>query len=115
MGKNTDTRRAAAGLFDIESPMAIELRRIMIRLGRQLELSDKKTIMVTSAERGEGKSLFSLHFSLVLAYHLPARILLIDGDVRRPVQHRVFDEKLSPGWWICWKPMWASGPSCLPW
>ena len=38
--------------------------------------------MVTSAERGEGKSLFSLHFALVLAYHLPSRILLVDADAR---------------------------------
>ena len=30
-------KRDGGGLFDIESPMAIELRRIMIRLGRQLE------------------------------------------------------------------------------
>jgi capsular exopolysaccharide synthesis family protein len=97
MAKNTDSRRAATGLFDIESPMAIELRRIMIRLGKDMDLGKKTAIMVTSAERGEGKSLFSLHFSLVLAYHMSCRILLIDGDVRRPVQHTVFEEELAPG------------------
>jgi len=85
------------GLIDIESPMAIEMRRIMIRIGRQLDLERKRTLMVTSAERGEGKSLFSLHFSLVLAYHLPRRVLLLDGDIRRPVQHTVFQAKKSPG------------------
>ncbi len=86
-----------SGLFDIESPMAIELRRIMIRIGRHLDLDRKRAIMVTSAERGEGKSLFSLHFALVLAYHLPYRILLLDGDIRRPVQHTVFKAKIAPG------------------
>jgi capsular exopolysaccharide synthesis family protein len=84
-------------LFDIESPLAIELRRIMIRLSRNLDLDRKRCIMVTSAELGEGKSLFALHFSLVLAYHLRQRILLIDGDVRRPVQHTVFQVPRSPG------------------
>lgn len=84
-------------LFDIESPMAIELRRIMIQVGRQIDLDRKRALMVTSAERGEGKSLFSLHFALVLAYHLPSRILLLDADVRRPVQHTVFQQKVSPG------------------
>jgi len=88
---------AAGGLFDVESPMAIELRRIMIRLGRQLDLERKRAIMVTSAARGEGKSLFSLHFSLILAYHLPRRVLLLDADIRRPVQHTVFQESLAPG------------------
>lgn len=84
-------------LFDIESPMAVELRRIMIRLGRRTDLERKRALMVTSAQRGEGKSLFSLNFSLILAYHLQKRILLIDGDVRRPVQHGVFEVPLSPG------------------
>ena len=93
----TSSKREAGGLFDIESPMAIELRRIMIRLGRQLDLERKRAIMVTSAERGEGKSLFSLHFSLVLAYHLQKEILLLDADVRRPVQHTVFQVPLAPG------------------
>ena len=91
------TKRDGGGLFDIESPMAIELRRIMIRLGRQLDLERKRAIMVTSAERGEGKSLFSLHFALVLAYHLQKEVLLMDADVRRPVQHQVFQVPLEPG------------------
>ena len=106
MSKKADKRpvedRAGAGtpggpLFDVESPMAIELRRIMIRVGRQLDLDRKRAILVTSAERGEGKSLFSLHFALVLAHHLPRRVLLVDGDVRRPVQHTVFQSPLGPG------------------
>ncbi len=88
---------SGGGLFDIESPMAIELRRIMIRLGRQLDLDRKRAILITSAERGEGKSLFSLHFALVLAYHLQKEILLLDADVRRPTQHTVFQVPLSPG------------------
>jgi len=92
------TKRGGVGnLFDIESPMAIELRRIMIQVGRLLDLDRKRSLMITSAERGEGKSLFSLHFALVLAYHLPSRILLLDADVRRPVQHTVFQSKVSPG------------------
>jgi capsular exopolysaccharide synthesis family protein len=91
------TQGGIGNLFDIESPMAIELRRIMIRVGRQLDLDRKLALMVTSAERGEGKSLFSLHFALVLAYHLSARVLLLDADVRRPVQHTVFQSKVSPG------------------
>jgi capsular exopolysaccharide synthesis family protein len=88
---------ALHNLFDIESPMAIELRRIMIQVGRQLDLDRKRALMVTSAERGEGKSLFSLHFSLVLSYHLTSRVVLLDADVRRPVQHTVFQTKVAPG------------------
>ncbi|MCB1151132.1 hypothetical protein KDK88_06260 [bacterium] len=35
--------------FDIESPMAIELRRIMIRLNPTLDLERKRVIMVFSS------------------------------------------------------------------
>lgn len=84
-------------LFEVESPMATELRRIMIRLGRTVDFDRKLALMVCSAESGEGKSLFSLHFSLVLAYHLQRRVLLLDGDMRRPVQHMVFGAEISPG------------------
>ena len=91
-------KKKSKGLdFDIESPLAIELRRIMIRLNRELDLDRKRTLMVTSSERGEGKSLFSLHFSQVLAQHMQKRILLIDGDLRRPVQHTVFGTGRGPG------------------
>jgi len=94
---STPVNRNTSGLFDIESPMAIELRRIMIRVGRKVDLERRCALMVTSAERGEGKSLFSLHFALVLAYHVSRRILLLDADVRRPVQHTVFETPVAPG------------------
>ncbi|MHB8078571.1 MAG: CpsD/CapB family tyrosine-protein kinase [Candidatus Krumholzibacteriia bacterium] len=84
-------------LFDIESPLAIELRRIMIRLGRSVDFDRPRCLMVTSAQRGEGKSLFSSHFSLVLAHHMKKRVLLVDGDLRRPVQHVVYQVPREPG------------------
>lgn len=91
------TERAETRLFDIESPLAIELRRIMIRLSRLLDLDRPRCLMVTSAQRGEGKSLFASHFALVLAHHLRKRILLVDGDLRRPVQHTVYQVPRAPG------------------
>ncbi len=99
MGNVSEPRNLAGSgqMFDIESPMAIELRRIMIRLSRHLDFDRKRALMVTSAQRGEGKSLFALHFSLVLAYHMAKRIVLVDADVRRPVQHGVFEVDLAPG------------------
>ncbi len=83
--------------FDIESPLAIEMRRIMIRINRELDFDRKRIVMITSSERGEGKSLFSLHFALVLANHMRKRVLLIDGDMRRPVQHTVFGIEKDTG------------------
>lgn len=90
-------RRPPGNAFHFESPLAIELRRIMIRLGKVLDLESQQTIMVTSAQRGEGKSLFSQYLAQVLAHHLKGKVLLIDGDIRLPVQHTVFDVQRSPG------------------
>jgi capsular exopolysaccharide synthesis family protein len=84
-------------ILDIESPMAIELRRIMIRLNNELDFERKRCLLITSAERGEGKSLFALNFSLVLASHMNKKVLLVDGDMRRPVQHNAFNVNISPG------------------
>ncbi len=93
------SRRRPSGpeAFDSESALAIELRRILMRLARRIDLDRPQALMVTSAELGEGKSLFCLHFSLVLAHHLRKRVLLIDGDTRRPVQHEKFHVPRAPG------------------
>lgn len=83
--------------FDPESALAIELRRILIRLSRKIDLERRRSLMITSAELGEGKSLFALHFAIVMARHLRKRVLLIDADTRRPVQHQMLQVPRSPG------------------
>ena len=48
-----------------------------------------KTILVTSATRGEGKSTISSNLAVALAQR-GNRVLLIDADMRRPSQHNTF-------------------------
>ncbi len=52
-----------------------------------------RSILVTSAQEGEGKSL-TLHALALALAGLGKSVLVIDGDMRRPVQHRLF--RLSP-------------------
>ncbi|MFB0872005.1 MULTISPECIES: GumC family protein [unclassified Sphingobium] len=52
-----------------------------------------RSILVTSAQEGEGKSLTLNALSLALA-RLGKRVLVIDADMRRPAQHRLF--RLTP-------------------
>ena len=55
-----------------------------------------KTILVTSATRGEGKSTISSNLAVALAQR-GSRVLLIDADMRRPSQHNTFPkEQLLP-------------------
>ena len=48
-----------------------------------------KTVLVTSATRGEGKSTISSNLAVALAQR-GDRVLLIDADMRRPSQHSTF-------------------------
>jgi succinoglycan biosynthesis transport protein ExoP len=55
-----------------------------------------KTLVVTSAAPGEGKTLTSANLSVTFAYD-GLRVLLIDCDVRRPRLHGMFQVPRSPG------------------
>lgn len=53
-------------------------------------------VAVTSPGPGEGKSTTAANLALALS-HGGSRVLLIDGDLRRPQQHRAFGLVQSPG------------------
>jgi tyrosine-protein kinase Etk/Wzc len=55
-----------------------------------------RTVVVTSAEPGEGKTVSAANLAVSLA-GLKQRVLLIDADLRRPRLHEMFGEDLTPG------------------
>lgn len=61
-----------------------------------LSTSDKKIIAVSSSAPSEGKSTFSSNISIALS-QLDNKILLIDADMRKPVQHMIFGIKNKLG------------------
>jgi polysaccharide chain length determinant protein (PEP-CTERM system associated) len=54
-----------------------------------IEAENCKVILVTSATRGDGKSLTCMNLAISLATDLNKRILVIDSDMRRPTAHRL--------------------------
>jgi polysaccharide chain length determinant protein (PEP-CTERM system associated) len=54
-----------------------------------LEAAGCRVILVTSAARGDGKSLTCMNLALSLSSDLGRRVLVIDGDLRRPSAHRL--------------------------
>ena len=54
-----------------------------------LEAAGCRVILVTSAQRGDGKSLTCMNLALSLASDLGRRVLVIDGDLRRPSAHKL--------------------------
>src|SRR5207245_1166923 len=55
-----------------------------------------RTVMITSAVAGEGKTSLSCHLATSLA-RAGRKTLLIDGDLRRPSVHKMFDLPVDPG------------------
>jgi len=68
-------------------------RTMLLRATRDEGL---RVIMITSATMGEGKSTLAGHLATSLA-RSGRRVLLVDGDLRRPIAHRVYEIPLSPG------------------
>jgi polysaccharide chain length determinant protein (PEP-CTERM system associated) len=54
-----------------------------------LEDHSRQVVLVTSAARGDGKSLTTMNLALTFACDLNRRVLLIDADLRRPTAHRL--------------------------
>jgi capsular exopolysaccharide synthesis family protein len=55
-----------------------------------------RVLMITSANSGEGKTSLSGHLAASLA-RAGFRTLLVDGDLRSPVLHRLFGQERGPG------------------
>lgn len=69
------------------------LRTKIVLLFREKE---EKSIIITSLEKGEGKSTMAANLALSLSQQ-NQRILLIDGDLRRGTLHEFFGMEQSPG------------------
>ena len=82
---------------DFETPLAVEMRRLYTKLRPRLQANDSKVLMVTSAERGEGKSTTSSNLAVTIARHRRTRTVLVDGDLRRSNLHKLFEMPREPG------------------
>jgi capsular exopolysaccharide synthesis family protein len=61
-----------------------ECRLIRSRVRETMRARKAKTLMLTSSSAGEGKTLLSVNLAYALSQLENTRILLIDGDLRRP-------------------------------
>lgn len=74
----------------LDSRSVEQYRRLAARLHIAQAERGTKVVMVSSALPGEGKTLTAANIALTLSHSYKRRVLLIDGDLRRPWIHELF-------------------------
>lgn len=65
------------------------MKKLARKVRSQMQEDDAKTLMVASVAENEGKSTVAANLALALAEE-SARVLLIDADLRKPAQYKIF-------------------------
>ena len=94
---DTKEQKAIYDIFDQESPIAKEMRRLYSNIRHGHSKRDMRSFLVTSAHRGEGKSTVASHLALTVARFRGKKSLIVDADLRRPRLHEIFDVPKEPG------------------
>lgn len=87
--------------YDGEAPIAIEMRRLYHNAQRREDGKHNKSFLVTSSNRGEGKSTIASWMAVTVAQFPRNKVLLIDADLRRPQAHKLFGLKNAVGMKDC--------------
>ena len=74
----------------LDSRSVEQYRRLAARLHLAQAQRGTKVVMISSALPGEGKTLTAANVALTLSHSYKRRVLLIDGDLRRPWVHELF-------------------------
>lgn len=78
------------------SPVAEAYRALRTNLTFATSEAGPRTVVVTSAAPGDGKSTSAANLAITLALQ-GGRVLLVDADLRRGVLHRIFNVPQEPG------------------
>jgi len=80
-----------------QSLAAEQYRSLRTRIKRAENGRALRAIVVTSPNKGDGKSLTAANLAVTMAQEFQQRVLLIDCDFRRPSVHRLFGIPEGPG------------------
>lgn len=94
-GSERSAKLVTAG--EVKSLVGEEYNQLATTLHQMQIERNAKVAMLTSAARGEGKTLTAANLALTLSESHGRRVLLVDADLRRPTMHDVFGVPQSPG------------------
>lgn len=84
------TKEKLVTLLAPRSPISEAYRALRTNIQFAAVDGPLKSIVVTSSGPGEGKSTTAANLAIVLA-QAGRRVIIVDADLRRPVQHRIFE------------------------
>ncbi|RXH54587.1 tyrosine-protein kinase family protein [Granulicella sibirica] len=74
-----------------------QFRSLRSRMQEFRENHTLKSILISSGHPQEGKSFVAANLAISFARHKASRVLLIDGDMRRPSLHKLLGAPCDPG------------------
>ena len=93
----TDFKRRLITYEDPKSPISESYRSLRTNISYASTVDKKiKSLLISSSQPGEGKSTTAANLAIAFA-QLRKKTLLVDADLRKPVQHNVFGHDRGPG------------------
>ena len=76
---------------------AEQYRQLRTRLAHAEGANNLRTVLVTSPQKGEGKSVTSANLALTMAQELQRRVVIVEADLRKPSMQQLFGLPPGPG------------------
>jgi capsular exopolysaccharide synthesis family protein len=92
----TDFRRRLITYEDPKSPISESYRSLRTNISYASVDKKIQSLLISSSQPGEGKSTTTANLAIAFA-QLRKKTLLVDADLRKPVQHNVFGHSRGPG------------------
>lgn len=80
-----------------KSLAAEQYRQLRTRLSHAEGASTLRTVLITSPQKGEGKSVTAANLALTMAQELHRRVILVEADLRKPSLQHLFGLPPGPG------------------
>jgi capsular exopolysaccharide synthesis family protein len=74
-----------------------QYRQLRTRLAHADGASNLRTVLVTSPQKSEGKSVTSANLALTMAQELQRRVVVVEADLRKPSLQHLFGLPSGPG------------------
>jgi protein-tyrosine kinase len=80
-----------------KSPAAEQYRALRTRLAHTEGAHNLRSLLITSPQKGEGKSVTSANLALTMAQELHRHVVLVEADLRKPSLQHLFGLPSGPG------------------